>query len=139
MVAHLGLWIVRQLAGFNGTILQRTPSLFIAAFGIFGSLEQLPQHAVRGALTIQRVGRRDDEFRYGRSCSGGQDGSSSRHSAGGWADTQVDSTCAANSGTMMLTLRLLGDAAASEILLSSQVGHRLQRLIWLSVSARGSA
>ena len=126
MVAHLGQCIVRQLTGLNGTILQRTPSLFVVAFGVFGSLEQLPQHAVRGALTIQRVVAEMMNSDAGESVV---EVRMAVHQGIALVDGQTHKSRARvlpTADTMALTLRLLGDAAASEILLSSQVGHLVE-------------
>ena len=53
VVADWEQCIVRQLTGFGGIILQQSPSLFTAAFGVRRTLEPLPQHAVQAALAVR--------------------------------------------------------------------------------------
>jgi DNA-binding NtrC family response regulator len=45
--------IAEKVEGFGGLILQRSPSLLTAIFGIPQTLERLPQHAVQVALAIR--------------------------------------------------------------------------------------
>ena len=54
VVAHWEQSIVRQLTGCGGVARQRSPSMFIAAFGVDGMLEELPEHALEAALAIRR-------------------------------------------------------------------------------------
>jgi hypothetical protein len=45
--------LTEKVQGFGGRLLQRLASLYLVAFGISQVLEQLPQRAVRAALTIR--------------------------------------------------------------------------------------
>ncbi len=53
VAAHWERHMVEKVAGFGGVLLQRSPSLVLAAFGIPQTLEQLPQRAVHTALAIR--------------------------------------------------------------------------------------
>jgi tetratricopeptide (TPR) repeat protein len=47
--------IMEKVEGFNGMLLQRSPSLLLIAFGIPETLEQLPQRAVQAALVVRQL------------------------------------------------------------------------------------
>jgi DNA-binding NtrC family response regulator/tetratricopeptide (TPR) repeat protein len=47
--------IVEKLQGFDGVLLQRSPSLLLVAFGMPHTLEQLPQRAVQAALVLRQL------------------------------------------------------------------------------------
>jgi class 3 adenylate cyclase len=54
----IGRWeraIVEKVQGFDGVLLQRSPSLFLVAFGIPHTREQLPQRAVQVALVLRQL------------------------------------------------------------------------------------
>jgi AAA ATPase domain len=44
--------IVEKVQGFDGVLLQRSPSLFLVALGVPRTLEQLPQRAAQAALAL---------------------------------------------------------------------------------------
>ena len=44
-----------RVEGFGGIVLQRTPSLYLVAFGLPQTTEQLPQRAVQAALELRRL------------------------------------------------------------------------------------
>jgi two-component system, NtrC family, response regulator AtoC len=134
LVARWGQHIVRQLAGFGGIALQRAPSMFIAAFGVHGSLEQLPHHAVQAALAIRRV-----VAEMTRSCATevGVEVRMAVHQGIALVDVQTRKSTARvlpTADTMTLILKLLGDTAAGEILLSPQVGQLVEG--WYELQAR---
>ena len=134
VVAHLERCIVRQLTGFGGIVLQRSLSMFIAAFGIHGSLEQLPQRTVQAALAIQRVVA---EMTNSDAGEAGVEIRMAVHQGTALVDGQTRKSTARVlpiADTMALTLRLLGDAAAGEILLSPQVGHLVKG--WYELQSR---
>jgi hypothetical protein len=47
--------ILEKVQGFGGVLLQRSPSLFLVAFGVPHTLEQLPQRAVQAALALRQL------------------------------------------------------------------------------------
>lgn len=47
--------IARKVEGFRGILLQHSPALFIVAFGIPQTLDQMPQRAVQAAVAIQHL------------------------------------------------------------------------------------
>lgn len=47
--------IARNVEGFRGILLQHSPALFIVAFGIPQTLDQMPQRAVQAAVAIQHL------------------------------------------------------------------------------------
>jgi DNA-binding NtrC family response regulator/tetratricopeptide (TPR) repeat protein len=47
--------ILETVKGFDGVLLQRSPSLLLFAFGIPHTLEQLPQRAVQAALALRQL------------------------------------------------------------------------------------
>ncbi|MBI4641608.1 MAG: sigma 54-interacting transcriptional regulator, partial [Candidatus Tectomicrobia bacterium] len=47
--------IVEKIQGFGGVLVQRSPSLLTAVFGIPQTLEQMPQRAVQTALAIRQL------------------------------------------------------------------------------------
>ncbi|MGH8070915.1 MAG: sigma 54-interacting transcriptional regulator [Candidatus Entotheonellia bacterium] len=47
--------ILEKVKGFDGVLLQRSPSLLLFAFGIPHTLEQLPQRAVQAALSLRQL------------------------------------------------------------------------------------
>jgi hypothetical protein len=53
--AHWEQAVVEKVQGFGGSIVQRSPSLLMVAFGLPQTLEQLPQRAVQAALAIRQL------------------------------------------------------------------------------------
>jgi two-component system, NtrC family, response regulator AtoC len=126
VVARWEQCIVRILTGCGGTVLQRSPSMSIAAFGIHGILEQLPQHAVEAALTIRGSVA---EMNKSEAREAGVEVRMAVHQGQALVDVQTRKSTARvlpTADTMTLILRLLGDAAPGELLLSPQVGHLVE-------------
>ena len=76
VVAHWEQCIVRQLTGFGGIVLQRSPLMFIAAFGVHRAPGAVAATRGRGSAGDPTLGCRDEEIRCERNRGGGQDGSS---------------------------------------------------------------
>jgi hypothetical protein len=55
VAAHWERVIIEKVHGFGGVVLQRLPSLLMAAFGIPQTQEHLPQRAVQTALTLRNL------------------------------------------------------------------------------------
>ena len=53
--AHWEQAFVEKVQGFGGSVVQRSPSLIMVAFGLPQTLEQLPQRAVQAALAIRQL------------------------------------------------------------------------------------
>jgi len=126
VVAHWGQFIVRQLTGFGGIILQRSPLMFIAAFGVHGNPEQLPQHAVEAALAIRRS---VSEMSRSDAREIGVEVRMAVHQGIALVNVKIRKSAARvlpTADMMTLTLRLLGDAVPGEILLSPHVGHLVE-------------
>jgi hypothetical protein len=124
---------VEKVQGFGGLILQRGPSLLLAAFGLPHTLEQLPQRAVQTALAIRQM------------ATEGQAGQQREprpivRQAVHWGQVLVD-VGASDPVARVLPIeealawpvRLLGQAVPDEILLSSQVGRLIEG--WFELQA----
>jgi len=123
VVAHWEQSIVRQLTGFGGIVLQRSPSMFIAAFGVHETLEQLLPRTVQAALAIRHAVA---EMRRADATKVGVEVRTAVHTGMALVDVQTPNSTARvlpMADALTLTLRLLGDAAPGEILLSPQVRH----------------
>jgi len=123
--------IVEQVQEFGGVLLQRSPSLLLAAFGTPQTLEQLPQRAVQAALALrQQVVAAPDsgpcpEMRL----------------VGHWGPLLVDvqapdpaAHLQALGETLAWPVRLLGQAVPGEILLSPELGALVEG--WYELEAR---
>jgi AAA ATPase domain/Bacterial regulatory protein, Fis family len=112
------LTMVEKVRGFGGVVLQRSPSLFLVAFGLPHTLEQLPQRAVQAALALRQlvaglpVGEVCPELRQ----------------AVHWGQLLVDVEARDPTpevlgigDTLTRPVRLLGHTAPGEILLSPEV------------------
>jgi DNA-binding NtrC family response regulator len=115
--------ILEKVQGFGGVILQHSPSLLLFAFGIPHTLEQLPQRAVQAALAVRQLlgqaTRPDGKESYptvrlavhlGQALVG-----SSAHQPMAYLHP-VDEALA-------LPVRLLGQAAPGDIVVSAPVGR----------------
>jgi hypothetical protein len=51
----LGATLVEKVQGFGEVLLQHLPSLFLVAFGLPHTLEQLPQRVVQAALALRQL------------------------------------------------------------------------------------
>src|SRR6185295_442305 len=107
--------IGEQVAGFGGVFIARSPSRLTAVFGVPRALEQLAERAVQAALTIQRhLGEGDGgirpELRMAVHLGAVHFDVHARDLATG---------CLAVGDTFVLPGRLLGHAAAGELLVSA--------------------
>jgi len=123
VVAHWEQSIVRQLTGCGGMVLQRSPSMLIAAFGVHEALEQLLPRTVQAALAIRHAVA---EMRRAAVTKVEVEVRTAVHTGMALVDVQTPTSTARvlpMADALTLTLRLLGDAAPGEILLSPQVRH----------------
>jgi DNA-binding NtrC family response regulator/predicted ATPase len=121
ITTHWDQRIAERLQGFGGTILQRTPSLYLVAFGLPQALEQLPQRAVQAALVLRRL-----VVEAGAGEAG--EPSPTVRQAIHWGQLLVDvqapdpaARLLAVGETLALPVRLLGAAAPGEVLISAQM------------------
>jgi len=110
-----------RVAGFGGVFLARSPSRMTAAFGLPRALEQLPQRAVQAALAIQRLVSEEPEERRPELRMALHAGTV--HVDAHAADPTA--TLLAVGDTVALPERLLGHAAAAEILVSAVFARRI--------------
>jgi Bacterial regulatory protein, Fis family len=118
LVSHWEQCIVRQLTRFGGIILQRSTAVFPTLFGVHGTLEQLPQRTVQPALAIRHAitDMTRSEVREAR-----VELRMAAHQGIALVDVQTynpKTRVLPMADVMTLPLRLLGDAAPGEILLS---------------------
>jgi DNA-binding NtrC family response regulator/tetratricopeptide (TPR) repeat protein len=110
-----------HVAGFGGVVLARSPSRLTAAFGIPRALEQLPQRAVQAALAIRRL--------LGDAGEPRPDIRMAVHLGAVQVDTRAADPTArllAVGDAVALPERLLGHAAAGEILVSAPIARRVE-------------
>jgi DNA-binding NtrC family response regulator/predicted ATPase len=133
VAAHWEQALVDKVLGFGGTLVQHTASLLIWVFGLPQALEQLPQRAVHSALAIRQTVVAPTaadmppcpEVRL------------AVHLGAVRVDSQVADPVArmlAVGETLALPVRLLGQAAAGEILVSPEVGRLVDG--WVALEAR---
>jgi two-component system, NtrC family, response regulator AtoC len=110
--------IAEQLQGFDGVLLQRSPSLLLVAFGIPHTLEQLPQRAVHAALVLRQLVAAAPAREFGPEL----------RQAVHWGQLVVDvevrdptEQVLAIGDTLTRPVRLLGHTAPGEILVSPEV------------------
>jgi tetratricopeptide (TPR) repeat protein len=129
--AHWEQRLLEQVQGFGGVVLQRSPSLILAAFGIPQTLEQLPQRAVQTALMLRHL---DSE-------TSGAGARPELRLAVHWGRLLVDGQASeptaqlrAVGETLAWPIRLLGYASPGEILVS----HEVERLLagWYELHER---
>jgi DNA-binding NtrC family response regulator/tetratricopeptide (TPR) repeat protein len=109
--------IAERLAGFEGSLVTRSPSRLVAVFGVPRAVEQLPQRAVLAALSVRRLAVADGpELRM----------------AVHVGTVRVDLAAADAAArllpvgdTLALPGRLLGHAGPGEILVSPGVARRI--------------
>lgn len=125
--------IVGKVQGFGGIVLQRAPSLYLVAFGLPQTLEQLPQRAVQAALALRRL------VAEARGAATREPCPAVRQTAH-WglllADVQARDPTArllAIGEMLGLPVRLLGQAAPGEILVSAQMRGLVERWYELQV------
>ena len=118
--------ITQKVHGFGGILLQHSPSLFIVAFGLPHTLDQMPQRAVQAAVAIRRL------LTEASSAAGGEACPELRlavHTGEVFVDVRASPSARqllAVGDTLSLPVRLLGLAAPGELLVSSQVGRLLE-------------
>ena len=122
--------IVEKVQGFDGVLLQRSPSLFLVAFGVPRTLEQLPQRAVQAALALRQV---VDATPAGGLCP-------QLRQAVHWGPLVVDveardsmAQLLAIGDTLARPVRLLGHTAPGEILVSHEVAPVIEN--WCALQA----
>ncbi len=126
--------IMEKATGFGGMLLPHAPSLLTVAFGLPRTLEQLPQRAVHAALAIQHL--------VAEAGTAGADGPclevrQAVHLGPMLVDVQArDPTerVLAVGETLALPMRLLGQAAPGDIVLSPRVGRMVEG--WFELQAR---
>jgi DNA-binding NtrC family response regulator/predicted ATPase/class 3 adenylate cyclase len=113
--------IAEMMQGFGGIVLQRAPSLYLVAFSLPQTLEQLPQRAVQAALALRRL------IAEARAATSGEPCPTVRQAIH-WGQLLVDvqapdptAQLLAVGDTLALPVRLLGESAPEEILLSAQM------------------
>jgi DNA-binding winged helix-turn-helix (wHTH) protein/tetratricopeptide (TPR) repeat protein len=123
--------ITAKAQGFGGVVIQRSPSLLLVAFGVPRTLEQLPQRAVQAALALRQLVTDGAE---GEPCP-------ELRVAVHWGPLLVDVQAhdpamplRAFGETLAWPVRLLGQAAAGEILLSPEMGPLVEG--WCELQAR---
>jgi hypothetical protein len=123
--------LVAKVQGLGGIVLQRSPSLLLAAFGMPQTLEQLPQRAVQAALALRHLVVEGADRKH---CP-------ALRLAVHWGPLLVDVQASdptaqlrAIGETLAWPVRLLGQAAAGEILLSPEIGPLVGE--WCELQAR---
>jgi len=117
--------------GFGGVVLQRSPSLLLVAFGMPKTLDQLPQRAVQAALALRQLidaGGDREPWPALRVAV---------HWGPLWVDVQASDPTAqlrAFGDTLAWPVRLLGQMAPGEILLSAEIGPLVEG--WCELQAR---
>jgi tetratricopeptide (TPR) repeat protein/class 3 adenylate cyclase len=130
--------IAAKVHGFGGLLVQPTPTPLTAVFGLPQTLEQMPQCAVQAALAIRH------QLAADQAADGRQPGPEVRmavHLGQVLVDVQASDPTARFlplGETLSLPVRLLGQAAPGDILLSPQVGRLVEG--WFTLHRReGSA
>jgi DNA-binding NtrC family response regulator/tetratricopeptide (TPR) repeat protein len=132
--AHWEQALVEKVQGFGGRVVQRSPSLIMVAFGLPQTLEQLPQRAVQAALAIRQLVVEAE-------AQAGLGACPMVRQAVHWGSLLVEAQAhkpAARllpvSDTLARPVRLLGHAAAGDILVSPEVGRLIEG--WYELQAR---
>jgi DNA-binding NtrC family response regulator/predicted ATPase len=126
--------IEEKVKSFGGLLLQRSPSLLLAAFGLPRTLEQLPQRAVHAALAIRQSVAEAVGSAEQTSCPAVR---LAVHGGAVLVDVQAVDPAARVlpvGETLTLPVRLLGFAAPGEILLSAHAGRLAEG--WCEVERR---
>ena len=114
--------VAERIEGFGGVFLARSPSRYTALFGIPRALEQMPQRAVQAALAIHRAAAQASAPR--------PDLRAAVHVGEVRFDTTASDPVAQLfpvGDTLSLPERLLGHAGSGEVLVSPNVGRRIER------------
>ena len=115
--------IEEKVNGFGGMLLHRSPSLFVVAFGLPRTLEQLPQRAVHAALAIRQSVAEAAGSAEQPSCPAVR---LAVHGGTVLVDAQASDPAARVlpvGETLTLPVRLSGFAAPGEILLSAHASR----------------
>jgi DNA-binding NtrC family response regulator/predicted ATPase len=122
--------LVAKVQGFGGVVLQRSPALLLVAFGIPRTLEQLPQRAVQAALALRHLVAEGVD----------QAPCPALRLVLHWGEVLVDVQASdpiaqlrALGETLAWPVRLLGQVAPGEILLSPEIGPLVEG--WCEVQA----
>jgi transcriptional regulator with AAA-type ATPase domain/predicted ATPase len=133
VATHWERRIAERVQGFGGVVMQRTPSLHLVAFGLPQTLEQLPLRAVQAALALRRL------VADARAAVGSEPCPAVRQAVH-WGQVLVDvqardltARLLAIGEALALPVRLLGQAAPGEILVSAQMGGLVERWYELEV------
>ena len=120
-----------KVQGFGGVVLQRSPALLLVAFGIPRTLEQLPQRAVQAALALRQLVAEVVD----------QGPCPALRLVVHWGEVLVDAQASdptaqlcALGETLAWPVRLLGQTAPGEILLSPAMGPLVEG--WCEVQPR---
>lgn len=130
--------ITEKVQGFGGLLVQPLPTPLTAIFGLPQTLEQMPQRAVQAALALRH------QLAENRALDGRQPGPEVRmavHLGQVLVDSQASNPTARLlplGETLSLPVRLLGQTAPGDIVLSPQVGRLVEG--WFELHEReGSA
>jgi DNA-binding NtrC family response regulator/predicted ATPase len=131
VTAHWEQAIVEKLQGFGGVVLQRSPSLLTVTFGVPQTQEQLPQRAVQAALALRQLVAEAPK----------REPHPELRLAVHWGQLRIDvqardptERVLAIGETLALPVRLLGQAASGEVLVSPEVGPLVEG--WFELQAR---
>jgi DNA-binding NtrC family response regulator/tetratricopeptide (TPR) repeat protein/class 3 adenylate cyclase len=134
LAMHWHQAIAEKIQGFGGCLVQPAPMPLAAVFGLPQTLEQMPQRAVQAALAIRH------QLVDGQAADGKQPGLEVRmavHLGQVLADMQASDPTARIlplAETLSLPVRLLGQAAPGDILLSPQIGRLVEG--WFELHGR---
>jgi DNA-binding NtrC family response regulator len=112
--------------GFGGVMMQRSPALSTAVFGLPSALEQMAPRAIQAGLAIQRL--------VAEARTGGHEEPSPTvrlavHMGAALVDVRASDPTAwlqAMGETLALPVQLLGHAQAGELLVSSHIGPQIE-------------
>lgn len=114
--------LIEKVQGFGGTPIQRAPSLWLVAFGLPSTLDQLPQRAVQTALALRHLVAESQ-------AAAGEAPSPAVRQAVHWGYVLAGGPAQpllAVGDTLDLPVRLLGQAAPGELLVSPPVAAQLE-------------
>ena len=128
--------VLEKVQGFGGVVLQRGPSLLLVAFGLPRTLEQLPHRAVQTALGIRQLTAAGPP-------TGEREPRPTVRQAVHWGQVLVDTGASDPTArvlpvaeTLAEPVRLLGQAAPGEILVSTPVRRLVEGWCELQPCAR---
>jgi DNA-binding NtrC family response regulator/predicted ATPase/class 3 adenylate cyclase len=137
LVARWEQGLVEKVRGFGGVVLQHTPSLLVAAFGVPQTLEQQPQRAVHAALALRQLAADGGAAIAEGPCPALRLG---LH----WGPLLVAPQASeqpprvrAVGETLAVPVRLLGHAAPGEVLASATLARLAER--WCALTPRTGA